>query len=70
MSKRDPKAPAKTTKRGWRIARMAAMRKVLSPISENMMVINERMNVWTEPSEGVVEGVDIYDLTVGVKGRR
>lgn len=57
MSKRDPKAPAKTTIRGWRIARMAAIKKVLSPISENMIIMNERTSTSAEASERDVKGV-------------
>lgn len=33
MQMRDANAPMKTVIRGWRIARMAAIRKVLSPTS-------------------------------------
>ena len=38
MTTREPNAPAKTSIRGWRMARMAAMRKVLSPISETRIM--------------------------------
>lgn len=34
MTTSEAKAPAKTVSLGWREARMAAMRNVLSPISE------------------------------------
>ena len=41
MTTREPNAPAKTSSRGWRIARMAAIRKVLSPISENIIMAKD-----------------------------
>lgn len=55
MSRRDPKAPAKTARRGWRIARMAAIRKVLSPISVNMIIMNERTSASTDVSGRDIE---------------
>ena len=41
MTTREPNAPAKTSSRGWRIARIAAMQKVLSPISENIIIAKD-----------------------------
>jgi len=41
MTTREPKAPAKTSSRGWRMARIAEMRKVLSPISENIIMAKD-----------------------------
>jgi hypothetical protein len=38
MTIKDSMAPEKTCIRGWRIERIAAMRNVLSPISENIMI--------------------------------
>lgn len=39
-------AAENTTRREWRIAMRAAMRKVLSPISEKMIIVKERINEW------------------------
>lgn len=42
--------------------RMAAMKKVLSPISERMIVMKERMRASTEKSVGTVgDCVDIWN---------
>lgn len=38
------KAAEKTRRRGWRIAINAATRNVLSPISENRIMVKERNN--------------------------
>ena len=46
MKTREPNAPAKTNSRGWRMARMAAMRNVLSPISENIIIAKD----WSKAS--------------------
>jgi hypothetical protein len=43
---RAEKAAEKTSSRGCRIAIKAATRKVLSPISENMIIVKESMNEW------------------------
>lgn len=62
MSTRDVKAPRKTTRRACRMERMAEMKKVLSPISERMIVMKERKRISAESSVGVVGGgVDIVD---------
>ena len=50
MSAREAKAPEKTVRRGWRMARMAAMRKVLSPISEAMIIVKDWRVAWRAPS--------------------
>lgn len=58
----EPNAPKKTIRRGCRIARMAAMRNVLSPISEAMIMKKECRTAWKGDS---VMGEDILD-DVGV----
>jgi hypothetical protein len=68
MSTREAIAPRKTTRRGWRMARMAEMKKVLSPISERMIVIKERMRVSAEKSVG--DSVDIVYDVVGLVWER
>ena len=50
MTTREPNAPAKTSIRGWRMARMAAMRKVLSPISETRIMAKDWTRACTSPS--------------------
>jgi hypothetical protein len=40
------KAAVKTTVRGCRIAMSAATKKVLSPISENIIMVKDRTNEW------------------------
>lgn len=46
MTMREPRAAEKTRKRGCFIAMRAAMRKVLSPISEKMIMMKERRKEW------------------------
>lgn len=46
MAMRAVKAAEKTTKRGCFMAMRAAIRKVLSPISENIIIERERRNEW------------------------
>ena len=46
MTMRAEKAAEKTRRRGCRIAMRAATRKVLSPISEKMIMVKERMKEW------------------------
>lgn len=46
MTMSAEKAAEKTSSRGCRIAIRAATKKVLSPISENMIMVNERMKEW------------------------
>lgn len=43
---RAVKAAEKTRRRGCFIAMRAAIRKVLSPISENKIIVRERMKEW------------------------
>lgn len=57
---RAEKAAEKTRSRGWRIAIRAATRKVLSPISENIIIVKESTKEWkgwitppTSPSVGM-----------------
>lgn len=66
MRASDANAPKKTTRRGWRMASIAAMRKVLSPISEKMM--SEK--AWKRPCKrpAVVE-VSLLSVAGGVNGR-
>ena len=51
MTTNEPNAPANTTRRGWRMARIAAMRNVLSPISEKMIMKKELRRALSIPSE-------------------
>jgi hypothetical protein len=46
MTIRAEKAAEKTRRRGCRIAMRAATRKVLSPISEKMIMVKESMKEW------------------------
>jgi hypothetical protein len=45
-----PMAPANTVILGWRMAMMAAMKKVLSPNSDTMMTEREATNAWMKPT--------------------
>lgn len=66
MRAREANAPKKTTRRGWRMASIAAMRKVLSPISEKMM----SENAWKRPCKRpAVVVVSLLSVAGGVKGR-
>ena len=49
MRARAEKAPEKMVSLGWRIARMAAMRKVLSPISEARIIVKDWRVAWRAP---------------------
>jgi hypothetical protein len=62
MTTREPNAPQNTTMRGWRMARMAAIRKVLSPISEAMIMKKEFMSAWTGLSSTSLLGVDMNEI--------
>ena len=46
MAIRAVNAAEKTTSRGCFIAISAAIKKVLSPISEKMIIVNERIKAW------------------------
>ena len=65
MAIRAAKAAEKTTKRGCFIAMRAAMRKVLSPISENIIIDRERRKEWS----GCIKeaGAEVSKLLEGVK---
>ena len=65
MRASDANAPKKTTRRGWRMASIAAMRKVLSPISEKMM----SENAWKRPCKRPAVVVVSVSVAGGVKGR-
>ena len=58
MMRRDANAAAKTTPLGWDIAIKAAIRNVLSPNSEMMIIANEKTNECkgfeASPEENVV----------------
>lgn len=41
-------APVKTIRRECRIARIAAMKKVLSPSSDTIMTDSDAINAWTK----------------------
>jgi len=43
MTPRAAMAPPNTTRREWRMARIAAMKNVLSPSSETIMTDNDAM---------------------------
>jgi len=60
MTTREPNAPAKTSIRGWRMARMAAMRKVLSPISEMRIMEKDWTRACMSPSGRAFSKVAIY----------
>lgn len=68
MAIRAVKAAEKTRKRGCFMAMRAAIRKVLSPISENMIIVKERRKEWRgcirEPGVAASNGSD------GAKGLR
>ena len=64
MTTRAEKAAEKTSSRGCRMAMRAATRNVLSPISENIIMVKARIKEWkgcTTPASasppGVKEGV-------------
>ena len=62
------KAAEKTTRRGCFIAIKAAMRKVLSPISEKMIIVRERTK---ECNGWIMEGGPEVSIGIdGVKGLR
>ena len=63
---RAVKAAEKTTSRGCFIAISAAMRNVLSPISENMIIVRES----TKECKGCIieAGAAVSDGKEGVKG--
>lgn len=46
MAMRAEKAAVKTTVRGCRMAMRAATKKVLSPISENIIMVKDSINEW------------------------
>jgi hypothetical protein len=46
MTIKAEKAAEKTRRRGCRIAMRAATRNVLSPISEKMIIVKDRINEW------------------------
>lgn len=50
--------------------RMAAMKKVLSPISESMIVMKERMRASAERSVGAAVGGGCVDILSGTKVRQ
>lgn len=50
MTTSDPKAPANTVIRGCRIASIAAIKNVLSPISEKMIIAKDRARPSKLPS--------------------
>lgn len=68
MHIRAEKAAVKTTRRGCFIAMRAAMRKVLSPISEKIIIVRERKKEWRgwirEAGAEARRGIE------GVKGAR
>jgi hypothetical protein len=74
MTIRAEKAAEKTRRRGCRIAMRAATRKVLSPISEKMIIVKDRIkewNGWMTPlltsSSGVIE-VGVFGLVTVSSG--
>lgn len=68
MAIRAVKAAENTRRRGCFMAMRAAIRKVLSPISENMIIVKERRKEWRgcikEPGVAASKGRD------GVNGLR
>jgi len=50
-------APENTSKREWRIARIAAMKNVLSPSSDTMMTDSDATNAWTKLAS--ITGADV-----------
>jgi hypothetical protein len=61
MTMRAEKAAEKTRRRGCRMAMSAATRNVLSPISEKMIMVKERMkewNGWMTPLGSSTSGVE------------
>ena len=65
IAMRAAKAAEKTTRRGCFMAIRAAMRKVLSPISENMIIERERRKEW----RGCIneDGAEVSKVLEGVK---
>jgi hypothetical protein len=67
MAMRAEKAAVKTTVRGCRMAMSAATKKVLSPISENIIMVKDRTNEWngcitplgSSSESGIVFGGDV-----------
>lgn len=59
-------AARKTVRRAWRMAMMAAMKKVLSPISETMMTVSDDTKPWTNPDQvkSVKESMSMLTITV------
>ena len=68
MQMRAENAAVKTTRRGCFIAMRAAIKKVLSPISEKIIIVRERRKEWRgwirEAGAEVRRGIE------GVKGLR
>jgi hypothetical protein len=70
MSSREAKAPEKTMRRGWRIANKAAMRNVLSPISETR-IRSIDCTIVSKVGESAATGSDgeeVTDIGVVVEG--
>ncbi len=65
MAMRAAKAAEKTTRRGCFMAIRAAMRKVLSPISEKMIIDKDRRKEWRGCIREV--GAEVSKVPEGVK---
>lgn len=59
-------APANTVNLGWRMAIIAAMKKVLSPISDTRMTERAAANACTKPRFSVGSSVPAVPLTKSV----